>query len=226
MKTDNIVITIGRQAGSGGSMTGKAISERFGFNYIDKQFLVKAAEKLNNSKERLELVDEKSPLWAALAQNVMNDTPYIVSEAYYVPTSTQLFNTQTQIMKEAAEQAPCVIIGRCASHLFRNYPKHVSIFLQADMESRMERLERTLNRPVNSEKDRKHLEKEDKERARYYNKFTGKKWLDLTEYDFVLDTTHFTDEQIKNIIFNYIMMRFPELKIENSKNRETHFPIR
>ena len=226
MKTDNIVITIGRQAGSGGSMTGKAISERFGFNYIDKQFLVKAAEKLNNSKERLELVDEKSPLWAALAQNVMNDTPYIVSEAYYVPTSTQLFNTQTQIMKEAAEQAPCVIIGRCASHLFRNYPKHVSIFLQADMESRMERLERTLNRPVNSEKYRKHLEKEDKERARYYNKFTGKKWLDLTEYDFVLDTTHFTDEQIKNIIFNYIMMRFPELKIENSKNRETHFPIR
>ena len=226
MKTDNIVITIGRQAGSGGSMTGKAISERFGFNYIDKQFLVKAAEKLNNSKERLELVDEKSPLWAALAQNVMNDTPYIVSEAYYVPTSTQLFNTQTQIMKEAAEQAPCVIIGRCASHLFRNYPKHVSVFLQADMESRMERLERTLNRPVNSEKDRKHLEKEDKERARYYNKFTGKKWLDLTEYDFVLDTTHFTDEQIKNIIFNYIMMRFPELKIENSKNRETHFPIR
>lgn len=226
MKTDNIVITIGRQAGSGGSMTGKAISERFGFNYIDKQFLVKAAEKLNNSKERLELVDEKSPLWAALAQNVMNDTPYIVSEAYYVPTSTQLFNIQTQIMKEAAEQAPCVIIGRCASHLFRNYPKHVSIFLQADMESRMERLERTLNRPVNSEKDRKHLEKEDKERARYYNKFTGKKWLNLTEYDFVLDTTHFTDEQIKNIIFNYIMMRFPELKIENSKNRETHFPIR
>ena len=226
MKTDNIVITIGRQAGSGGSMTGKAISERFGFNYIDKQFLVKAAEKLNNSKERLELVDEKSPLWAALAQNVMNDTPYIVSEAYYVPTSTQLFNIQTQIMKEAAEQATCVIIGRCASHLFRNYPKHVSIFLQADMESRMERLERTLNRPVNSEKDRKHLEKEDKERARYYNKFTGKKWLNLTEYDFVLDTTHFTDEQIKNIIFNYIMMRFPELKIENSKNRETHFPIR
>lgn len=212
MKTDNIVITIGRQVGSGGSMTGKAIAERFGFNYIDKQFLVKAAEKLHNTSERLEMVDEKSPLWAALAQNVMNDTPYIVSEAYYVPTSTQLFNTQTQIMKEAAEQAPCVIIGRCASHLFRNYPKHVSIFLQADMESRMARLERTLDRMVGTEKDRKHLEKEDKERARYYNKFTGKRWLDLPEYDFVLDTTPFTDEQIQKIIFDYIMTRFPELK--------------
>ena len=189
-----------------------AIAERFGFNYIDKQFLVKAAEKLHNSRERLEMVDEKSPLWAALAQNVMNDTPYIISESYYVPTSTQLFNTQTQIMKEAAEQAPCVIIGRCASHLFRNYPKHVSIFLQADMESRMARLERTLNIPADTEKKRKHLEKEAKDRASYYNKFTGKKWLDLTEYDFVLDTTPFTDEQIQSIIFDFIMTRFPELK--------------
>lgn len=211
MKTDNIVITIGRQAGSGGSMAGKAIAEHFGFNYIDKQFLVKAAEKLNNSREALEMVDEKSPLWAALAQNVMNDTPYVVSEAYYVPTSTQLYNIQAQIMKEAAEQAPCVIIGRCASHLFRNYPKHVSIFLQADMQSRMNRLEKATGKPFNSAKGIKYLEREDKERARYYNQFTGKKWLDLTEYDFILDTTPFTDRQIKTTLFDYITMRFPEL---------------
>lgn len=212
MKTDNIVITIGRQAGSGGSMIGRAIAERFGFNYIDKQFLVKAAEKLNNSRVSLEMVDEKSPLWEALAQNVMNDTPYIVSESYYVPTSAQLYNIQTQIMKEAAEQAPCVIIGRCASHLFRNYPKHASIFLQADMQSRLDRLERTVGRPAKTEKGKKHLEREDRERARYYNKFTGKRWLDLTEYDMTLDTTHFTDEQAKEIIINFVTARFPELK--------------
>ena len=212
MKSSNIVISIGRRVGSGGSMMGKLIAERFGFSFIDKEFLVKASEKLHYTREGLEMVDEKSSVWAELAKNVMNDTPYIVSEAYYVPTSAQLFNIQTQIMKEAAEQNHCVIIGRCASHLFRNYPRHVSIFLHADMESRMSRLERTLGRPVNSEKDRKHLEREDKERARYYNKFTGRRWLDLTEYDFVLDTTGFTDEQIQSILFDFITTRFPELK--------------
>lgn len=212
MKTDNIVITIGRQTGSGGSITGKAIAERFSFNYIDKQFLVKAAEKLRSNQDSLEIIDERSPIWTALAQNVMNDTPYILSEAYYVPTSTQLYNIQAQIMKEAAEQAPCVIIGRCASHLFRNYPKHMSIFLQADKDSRLSRLERTLHKSLTREKALKHLEKEDKDRARYYNRFTGKNWLDLTEYDFVLNTSHFTDEQIQNMIFDLITTRFPELK--------------
>lgn len=104
------------------------------------------------------------------------------------------------------------IIGTRASHLFRNYPKHAGIFLQADMQSRLDRLERTVGRPAKTEKGEKHLEREDRERARYYNKFTGKRWLDLTEYDMTLDTTHFTEEQAKEIIINFITARFPELK--------------
>lgn len=212
MKENNIVITIGRQAGSGGSMMGKAIAEYFGFHFIDKEFLVKAAEQLHYDKESLEMLDEKTPLWENLAQIVIPDTPYFVSDAYGVPTSTQLFNIQTQIMKEAAQQGSCVIVGRCASHLFRNYPKHVSIFLQADMESRIARLERTLGVTLDWGKDKKKLDKEDRERAKYYNRFTGRKWLDLTEYDLVLDTTSFTDEQIREMLFHFIEVRFPELK--------------
>lgn len=212
MKTDNIVITIGRQIGSGGSMLGKAIAEEFGFQYIDKEFLVKAAEILHSDSESLETVDEKTPLWAAWGENIMCDTPYITSEAYHVPTSTQLFNTQTQIMKESVEQGPCVIIGRCASHLFRFYPNHISLFLQAEPEARLQRMERELGR---TEKNRaaaiKGLHKEDKERARYYHHYTNKGWMDMDEYDFMLDTTPFTDEQIKEIAFNLITVRFPQL---------------
>lgn len=212
MKEHYHVITIGRQLGSGGSAMGRAIAEHFGFRYIDKEILVKAAERLELSEEELELVDEKnSSIWGALAQTTVYDMPY-VADAWYTPTSKQLFETQTQIMREAAEAGPCVIIGRCASHLFRNYEKHTSIFLQADMESRMARLEKTLGKPVKGTKERKHIEHEDRDRARYFNTFTGKKWLDLREYDLVLDTTHFTDEQIQDILFQYITTRFPELK--------------
>ena len=213
MKTDNIVITIGRQMGSGGSMLGKAIAERYGFHYIDKEFLVKAAEVLHSDPESLEMVDEKTPLWAAWGENIMCDTPYITSEAYHVPTSTQLFNIQTKIMKESVEQNPCVIIGRCAPHLFRNYPKHMSLFLQADTDARLARMERELGKKLkDQENGKKYLAKEDKDRAKYYHHYTGKKWLDIEEYDFMLDTTPFTDEQICELVFNMIEMRFPELK--------------
>lgn len=76
----------------------------------------------------------------------------------------------------------------------------------------MARLEKTLGKPVQGAKEKRHIEHEDRERARYFNTFTGKKWMDLRGYDFVLDTTHFTDQQIQEILFQYITTRFPELK--------------
>ena len=56
------------------------------------------------------------------------------------------------------------------------------------------------------------IEKADKARARYYNTYTGRKWLDLTGYDLCIDTGKLTDEQVKEVAVNYICTRFPELK--------------
>lgn len=211
MKNQHHVITIGRQLGSGGSAMGKAIAEHFGFEYIDKEILVKAAAILDADEENLELVDENVSALTAMARSAAFEMPYIAKE-WYIPTSDQLFKTQTEIMRESVEKGPCVIIGRCASYLFRHYEKHTSIFLQADMDSRIKRLEKTLDKKLSEKKAVHDIEKQDRERAQYYNTFTGKKWLDLRQYDFVLDTSPFSDEEIKDILFHYITVRFPELK--------------
>lgn len=211
MKNQHHVITIGRQLGSGGSAMGKAIAEHFGFEYIDKEILVKAAAILDADEENLELVDENVSALTAMARSAAFEMPYIAKE-WYIPTSDQLFKTQTEIMRESVEKGSCVIIGRCASYLFRHYEKHTSIFLQADMDSRIKRLEKTLNKKLSEKKAVHDIEKQDRERAQYYNTFTGKKWLDLRQYDLVLDTSPFSDEEIKDILFHYITVRFPELK--------------
>ena len=212
MESNNYIITIGRQLGSGGSSLGKRLAEHFGFRYIDKEILVKAAEKMHLSEDALKDVDEKSTsIWAMLAQTAAYEVPYIAEE-WYVPTSNQLFKMQTQIMEDAVAEGPCVIIGRCASHLFRDCEKHTSIFLQASDEARMERLKRRQGEHKTRRELEKLMEKMDKERAKYYNLYTGKKWLDLREYDFVLDTTAFTDDQVEEILVNYMETRFPELK--------------
>ena len=211
MKNQHHVITIGRQLGSGGSAMGKAIAEHFGFEYIDKEILVKAAAILDADEENLELVDENVSALTAMARSAAFEMPYIAKE-WYIPTSDELFKTQTEIMRESVEKGPCVIIGRCASYLFRHYEKHTSIFLQADMDSRIKRLEKTLDKKLSEKKAVHDIEKQDRERAQYYNTFTGKKWLDLRQYDLVLDTSPFSDEEIKDILFHYITVRFPELK--------------
>lgn len=214
MDSNNYVITIGRMPGSGGTTLGKEIARAFGFQYIDKEVLVKAAERLERPQEELRDMDEKTPsIWSILARTAAYEVPYVKNE-WYLPTSDQLFKTQTDIMKEAAQEGPCVILGRCGSYLFRNHAKHISIFLQADTDARLDRLERRFGTGKSKRELSAFLEKTDRDRAIYYNKYTGKKWLDLRGYEFVLDTTNLTDEQVKSIVFHYITAKFPELSVK------------
>lgn len=206
------VITIGRELGAGGAVLGKAIAEHFDFKYIDKEFVVLAGKNLHVALEDIEEFDEKdNPYWMGMAYTAMSSIPYL-GDSWVLPTSKQLFEEQSNIMKQAAEKESCVVIGRCGSQIFKEHENHISIFLHADLESRAARLAKVLNKPVDVEKDGKRIEKEDKERAKYYQTFTGKKWDDVKEYDFVLNTSTLSDEQIRNVVFGYIETCFPELK--------------
>lgn len=205
----NHIITIGRQLGSGGSAIGKRIADRFGFQYIDKEVLVKACENVWFSPESLKMADEKiTSAWTLISQMAIPEFPYYNSDAWLIPTSRQLFELQTMIMQKAVEKGPCVIIGRCSPYLFRDYENHTSIFLQADVESRIARLKKNLGKDF----DKHTLDREDKGRAKYFHAFTGEKWLDPAMYDLMLDTSPFSDEEIVDIVTNYILCRFPELK--------------
>ncbi|MCQ4636229.1 cytidylate kinase-like family protein [Anaerovorax odorimutans] len=207
---NNYVITIGRQVGSGGSVLGKAIAEYFNFSYIDKELLKEAAEELHISEEDLEHLDEKEfRAGRSLFQSGVYTLPYM-TDAWNVPTGANIYQIESELIRQAAEEGPCVIVGRCGSDLFRGYKKHVSFFLHADEDERLERLEKDLDFP--HEKSIKMIEKADKARARYYNTYTGRKWLDLTGYDLCIDTGKLDDEKVKEIAINYICTRFPELK--------------
>lgn len=208
----NYVITIGRQLGAGGAVLGKAIAEHFGFQYIDKEFVVLAGKNLHAALEDIQEYDDKSnPNWINMTRTAMNTIPYL-GDSWVLPTSRQLYEEQTDIMKKAAEEGPCVVIGRCGSQIFKDHENHASIFLHGDIESRAARLSEVLGKTVDPVKEGKRIEREDKERAKYYHDFTGKQWDDMKEYDFVLNTSKLTDEQIREVVFGYIEAKFPELK--------------
>ena len=208
----NYVITIGRQLGAGGAVLGKAIAEHFGFQYIDKEFVVLAGKHLHVALEDIDEYDKKhNPNWVNMTRTAMNTIPYL-GDSWVLPTSRQLYEEQTNIMKKAADEGPCVVVGRCGSQIFKDHEDHISIYLHGDIESRAARLAAVLGKDVDPVKDARSIEKEDKERARYYHEFTGKQWDDMKEYDFVLNTSKLSDEQIKEVVFGYIEAKFPELK--------------
>ena len=103
-----------------------------------------------------------------------------------VPVNDKLFITQSDIIKGLVEESDCVIIGRCGDYVLRNHPRCISIFIYADMDSRIERV--MLQHQL-SESDAKSLiSKTDKRRTNYYNFYTGRKWGQYNHYDASIDS--------------------------------------
>ena len=210
MEKQNYVITIGRKIGSQGVYLGQKISEYFDFQYVDREILVRSAEKLNVSEDKLEIIDEKSySIWGSFLQSSIYDSPYIPTD-YFLPTGRQLFEAQTQIIKKAVQESPCVVVGRCGSYIFANHPKHVSIFLHGSPEYRTANVAELFG--ISMQEARKELEKTDKERARYFNTYTGNHWSDASQYNISIDVEKLGVEKAGDVIINYIITRFPELK--------------
>ena len=180
-------ITIGRQYGSGGKDIGVRLGEILGFRVYDKDLLFMTAQKNGINPDALRRVDEK-------ATNSLLYTLAIGSSLYGarnfgvdVPINDQLFITQTEIIKNAAEEENCIFVGRCADYVLRNHPNRISIFVYAEKEHRVTRIAEELG--IDRDEALSLINKTDKRRINYYNFYTGKKWGKFDNYHLSLDSS-------------------------------------
>ncbi|MBE6701889.1 MAG: cytidylate kinase-like family protein [Ruminococcaceae bacterium] len=199
---EKLAITIGRQFGSGGRDIGVRVGELLGIKVYDKELLIMAAEKRGISPDYLRRVDEKaaSSLLYTLA---MGSSIYSARHlGVDVPINDQLFITQTEIIKEAAEAGTAIFIGRCADYVLRNHPHRLSFFIYSDYESRVHRV---MERHECGRSEAESLiNKTDKKRINYYNFYTGKKWGKFENYHMSLDSSLLGVEGTAQMIANLI----------------------
>ena len=183
---NKLSITIGRQYGSGGKDIGDRLGELLGFRVYDKELLFMAAQKNGINPDALRRVDEK-------ATNSLLYTLAVGSSLYGarhfgvdVPINDQLFITQTDIIKRAAEEENCIFVGRCADYVLRNHPHRISIFVYADKDLRVQRISEELG--VDRTEALALVNKTDKRRINYYNFYTGKKWGRCENYHLSFDS--------------------------------------
>lgn len=180
-------ITIGRQYGSGGREIGMRLGELLGFRVYDKELLFMAAEKRGIDADALRRVDEKatnSLLYTlALGSSIYGARNFGID----VPINDQLFITQTEIIKQAAEEENCVFVGRCADYVLRNHENCINVFVYADKESRIARV--CERQSVTRDEAISLIQKTDKRRVNYYNFYTGKKWGKYDNYHISVDST-------------------------------------
>lgn len=110
------------------------------------------------------------------------------------------FASEAEVIKGLAKQ-PCIILGRCASEILKDQLNVFNVYVSASKEDRIHRI---MNKESLSYEDaREMLEKNDKERAEYYYKNTGKVWGDVNNYHMILDTTTLGIENCADILIRY-----------------------
>lgn len=184
---NNIVVTIGRQYGSGGKEIGKKLADALGVTFYDEELVTMAAEKSNINKEVLTNADERatgSLLYALVMSGGLRGltTPL----QYEMPINDKLFIAQSDVIKKLAKDGSCVIVGRCADYVLENERcKTLNVFLYANMEYKTERIQKLYNLTRKEAIDR--IQKTEKQRRSYYNYFSDKEWGNMNSYDLCID---------------------------------------
>lgn len=185
---EKVILTIARQYGSGGREIGEKVAASLGVAFYDKELITLAAQKSGLNTNILHSADEKatnSLLYTlAMGSSMYNSTGTV---NYDIPINDRLFITQCDIIKNLAEENSCVIVGRSADYVLRDHPRHISVFIYADLDTRIARVaERHALSPAAA---RDLIAKTDKRRANYYNFYTGQKWGKYDNYHMSLDSS-------------------------------------
>lgn len=203
-----MIITVGRQIGSGGHNIGKKLAEELGCKFYDMEILALAAEESGFDRKFFEKNDEKHGFFrsifggSVLTGAMMNYTDSGASSL----SQDALFRFLSDAIQKAAGEGNCVFVGRCADYILRDFPNVVSVFITADYEERVEAVMRRM------ELSREHAEKlvreKEDSRASFYNYYTGKTWGDSSSYDLCVNSSKLglekTVEYIKYFVANVL----------------------
>ncbi|MBQ4475789.1 MAG: cytidylate kinase-like family protein [Bacteroidales bacterium] len=216
-KQEKYVVTINRELGSGGRTVGRMLAEKLGVDFYDKALIEALEKKYNLNIEQIEkLKGQNHAWWAEFARSMFGVDLGVpnygkMNAMYYLavmdfsdvkPTSKEVFESETEILKGIAEVESCVVAGRSGFYVFRDHPNHLNVFIQASMPYRVERVMR--KQQITEEEAVKTIKKVDKMRENYVKKYTGLSRYDTRNYDLVISADGKSEEQIVDIIMKYI----------------------
>lgn len=192
-----IVITISREYGSGGRKIAEALANKLGLEFYDKSIIEKTAKDSNLSEA---FVEEKE-------QTMTNSFIYDLISQYQVNLEEktkldQLFESESKIVKEAAERGNCVILGRCADYILKDFDNCCHIFMHAKEEFKVQEI--AVREHMEKSEALKHMRAINKRRQIHYKYYTGRTWGVSANYNLSLDVSALEIEEAVDIIKEYV----------------------
>ena len=203
-KNEKFVITINREVGSGGRTVGRKLAEKLGVKYCDKAVIEGLTQKFGLSPERIEEIKAKKKSWWNDINNyyqTLVNSADLPMEAEVKLDNKTMFETEKRILQELATQSSCVIAGRAGFIVFREWPNHLNVFIQASMDHRIKRIMNRRN--VTLDDARAIIAKMDATREAYIKKYEDTTRYDTRNYNLVIRMDDLTEDDAAEIIIDY-----------------------
>ena len=196
MKKD-IIITIGRQFGSGGKCVAEVLGRKLGIPVYDQELIMKAAQESGFSAEFFEQSDEKRRFFSLSS---IFATAYSSETENYM-SDKGLFRIQCETIRNIAGQGSAVIVGRCSDYVLRDMENKLDVFLTSPLEKRAARVAE--RQGIDYAKAMETVEREDRNRQEYYNYYTFGNWGVASNYDLCIDSDKLGDEGTADMIIEF-----------------------
>ena len=176
---DQIIITIGRESGSGGHAIAKKVADAMGIPCYDKKKLVEGTAQISGmNKSYVRKLDEKPAGFPFSGR---------IGAFEESPESNVARMTFEYIRQIAASGESCVIVGRCADSVLKDNPNALRIFVVGDVEEKNKRLS-NIQQITLEEADQERKET-DRFRRAYHNFYSETKWGDSRAYDLIINSS-------------------------------------
>lgn len=189
---DRLVITIGRQYGSGGKKIGRLLAERLQIPFYGKEELMEIARGKADYEE-VRAFYEEQPVDSLLYAIAVNQG------------GEQAGKMPFERIRELCKEQSCVLIGRCGSHIFKEDKNCVKFFIYADMEAKLAWVER--EEGLSRHKAEKKIRKTEEERASFHRYYTGEGWGCMNAYDLCVDAGVLGVEKTVDVLYGYLESR-------------------
>lgn len=188
-----LIISVGREYGSGGHEIAEKLSKHYGIQLLDHNFLDEIAAKKNVNMDHLKELDEKhkNPLSSRTVRGFSSS-----------PEENLLYLQFDYLREKADAGESFVIVGRCSETILRQYDSMISIFILADQDKKIERIMRLYH--LTESQAVKKIREKDMSRRRYHNSFCVRKWGDCRNYDIALNSSKLGIDGTVKLLISYI----------------------
>ena len=193
-----MIISIGRQHGSGGREIARLLAQELGIKCYDKEIVDEAAKHSDFSRDLINAYDEKR-----MNAFMLHAGGYGLNENFRL--NMQVVSAQFDAIREIASKGDCIFVGRCADYILRDRSDLVSVFILGDMDERLKCLER--RQGLDEAAARKKIKEVDKDRSSFYKYYSDQVWGDAQNYDLCINSSRLGVEGTVKVIMDYIKTR-------------------